>query len=127
MSLATAAKFYNVSPKSNSSSGRQYRVTVDVRKKYMDPGNSSQLSSTSRNLNESNEVISFKPNELGKNNSTIDTGMSFGGPNVFASPLLTSKDSIHDSTLVKNNYEETRDTKMNESEFFYNHRYQEDD
>jgi len=130
MSLATASQFYNVSPKSGSSSEAQNRTTIeDKRKLYLDPNNSSQLSvSTTKQLpTESADIVSFKPNEYPKHQaSTSDNLMSFGGPSIMQN--ATGKDSVHDSTLIKP-FDETTDTKANHNadEFFYSVKSRDED
>lgn len=119
MSLATASKLNNISPKSNSSTDPQQRVTIENnRKNYLDPNNSSQLSSTSRVLTDSQELVSFKPHQYPKYTSTSDNNvMSFGGNQGLLQSNI-GKDSINESTLIKQ-YDETRDTKNGDQEFIY--------
>lgn len=119
MSLATASKLNNVSPKSSSSTDPQQRITIERnRKNYLDPNNSSQLSSTSKVLTDSQELVSFKPHQYPKYTSNSDNNvMSFGGPQGLLQSNI-GKDSINESTLIKQ-YDETRDTKNGDQEFVY--------
>ena len=130
MSLATAAKFYNVSPKSNESSGHSGRNTIEnIRKKYTEAGNSSQISAsnTSRVTEPNIDAVSFRPNAMipAQNPSTSDNLMSFGGQMQLS--VVNIKDSVVDSTIVKT-YDDTRDdTKNHDDEFMYTSKYTDDE
>lgn len=119
MSLATAAKFFNISPKSDNSGKQSLRKSTPTGKNmkkqpYFNPDTSSQLSSTSKNLCETQEWATFKPKETGiRMSAGVENDMSFGGHHI-----MDFKGSTNGSTIMRT-YDETRDTKDHEQDFFY--------
>ena len=115
MSLAQAARHYDIQPRNDSQEDPVLEVKYEGHGENRGTTNS-LLGTANRRTNEGKDMlVSFKPSELTKQrHNGGDFDMSFGGQK-----LLQDKKSESGSVLMKSNIETKDDTRDGQDEFLF--------